>query len=206
MAWPRWASSESRAVNWLAHLFLAEDSPHAWIGNLVGDFARGLDPATLHPLVRAGLEHHRAIDRFTDAHPLHRASRARFAPRFRHFAGVLVDLFYDHFLALSWARWSEEPLEQFAARVHRALAEHPQLLSPELREAAPHLERRQWLLSYRDQEGLARVLRGIESRTRRGIDLVSSLEVLEDQRAALQSEFDAFFPALLTAQRRCQVP
>jgi acyl carrier protein phosphodiesterase len=193
-------------VNWLAHLFLAEDSPHAWIGNLVGDFAHGLDPETLHPLVRAGLEHHRAIDRFTDTHPLHRASRARFAERFRHFAGVLVDLTYDHFLARSWSLWSAEPLEDFAARVHRVLAEHPELLSPELREAAPHLERRQWLLSYRDGEGLARVLRGIESRTRRGIDLVSALEVLEDQRAALQAEFDAFFPALVAAQRRFLTP
>jgi acyl carrier protein phosphodiesterase len=189
-------------MNWLAHLYLAEDTPHAWIGNLVGDFARGLDPTSLHPLVRAGLEHHRDIDRFTDAHPLHRASRARFAERFRHFSGVLVDLYYDHFLALAWERWSTEPLPDFASRVHRVLAEHESLLSPELSAAAPRLERAQWLLSYRDDAGLTRVLHGIESRTRHRTSLVPSLEILNTERAALQAEFDAFFPELVAAQRR----
>ncbi|MBL8898285.1 MAG: DUF479 domain-containing protein [Planctomycetes bacterium] len=193
-------------MNWLAHLYLAEDTPHAWIGNLVGDFARGLDPETLHPLVRSGLDHHRAVDRFTDAHPLHRASRARYAKHFRHFAGVLVDLTYDHFLARAWERWSSEPLEHFAARVHRVLADHEPLLSPELREAAPHLQRQQWLLSYRDDAGLERVLRGIESRTRHRMELVPALEILSAERAALQAEFDAFFPALVIAQKRCQAP
>lgn len=184
-------------MNWLAHLFVSADTPHAWIGNLIGDFARGLDPNSLHPAVRTGFQQHRAVDRFTDAHPMHRASRARFFEPYRHFSGVLVDLYYDHFLANAWEQYRAEPLEAFVDRVHRVLSEHEDLLSPELRAAAPRLEYHGWLRSYQDEAGLARVLAGIERRSKREIDLRSSLQVLDRERAELEAEFHTFFPELI---------
>ena len=103
-------------MNWLAHLRLAPDEPLVRLGNLAGDFVRGVDLQTLDPRVRRGIDQHRAIDRFVDGHEVHRRSRARFGEAWRRFAGVALDVFYDHFLARDWAQYGDgATLESLAA-------------------------------------------------------------------------------------------
>ena len=109
-------------MNYLAHLYLAGDDSELLIGGLMGDFVKGrVDPAR-PAAVRAGILLHRRVDSFTDQHPVVRRSKARIDPEFRRYAGILVDLFFDHFLACDWPAYSRQPLPQYADQP-RVLAE-----------------------------------------------------------------------------------
>jgi acyl carrier protein phosphodiesterase len=186
-------------VNYLAHLYLAEDSAESLIGNLMGDFARGIDPDRLDPQVRAGLARHRRVDRLTDAHPVHRHSRSRLRAEWGHLAAVLVDVFYDHFLARNWERYSPITLEAFSRRVYAALNAHPQRLSPRLRAAAPRIVAIDLLRGYRSLSGVERILEGMARRLRRPIPLRTAVTSLRRLYAELGRDFEAFFPALIAA-------
>jgi acyl carrier protein phosphodiesterase len=180
-------------VNWLAHLRLAPQEPLLRLGNLCGDFVAGVDLATLHPDLQHGIAQHRAIDRFVDAHPVVRAARERFAPPFRRFAPVLLDVFFDHFLARDWQRYGDgAPLPQFVDGVHRDLAAHAALLPPALQQALPRFSRDGWLLAYATPDGLTRVLTAMARRVRRPNPLAQGVLVL----LALETEFERTFATL----------
>jgi acyl carrier protein phosphodiesterase len=108
-------------MNYLAHLYLSADSSEALVGGLLGDFVKGrLVPGRYPPRVLAAIALHRRIDGFVDRHPVTLSSRARFGPGFRRYAGILLDLFHDHFLARDWDAHAAEPLAAFADRAYRA--------------------------------------------------------------------------------------
>src|SRR5215208_1187298 len=100
-----------RTMNWLAHLLLSEPTPHFRIGNLLPDLLNHRELQAVHSRFKSGIDCHRLIDRFTDSHPVVRRSRERFGPTYRRFSGILVDIFYDHFLAQTWSSYSEISLE-----------------------------------------------------------------------------------------------
>lgn len=181
-------------MNYLAHLYLADDHPHSLLGNLAGDFLRGA--AVVAPELREGIARHRAVDAFTDAHPAVARSRARLSPRWGLYARVLVDVFYDHVLASQWKQHHPEPLEHFAIRVYRTLGAHAHLLPPRLAEAAPRMIRHNWLLAYATVEGVGEILRRMSGRSRRGMDLAPAAADLSRELAALQADFAEFFPQL----------
>src|SRR5262245_60018569 len=152
-------------MNWLAHLRLAPAAPLLRLGNLCGDFVLGVDLGTLHPELQRGIAQHRAIDRFVDAHPMVRSSRARLDPGFRRFSGVLIDVFYDHFLARDWPLHGHGgTLTEFAAMVHTLLDTHAALLPWRLQQAAPWMRSQAWLVSYADVDGIEAVLQRMARR------------------------------------------
>src|SRR5436853_1964297 len=104
-------------VNYLAHLFLAEETPESLVGNLAGDFVKGRLGDRFPPAVAAGIRHHRRVDAFTDAHPAVAAFRRVLIPEHGHYARIISDVFFDHFLASDFERWAREPLDVFLARV-----------------------------------------------------------------------------------------
>src|SRR5512144_959014 len=108
-------------MNYLAHFYLADPNPEAWLGSLMGDFAKGAIDSSLPPVIRQNIELHRSIDAFTDAHPIVGTSKRRLRPAFRRYGGILVDIFYDHFLACGWAQFARLPLDHFARSVHAVL-------------------------------------------------------------------------------------
>lgn len=183
-------------MNWLAHLFLSEPTPAFRVGNLLPDLAPAGALASLPPEFRRGIEQHRRIDAFTDSHPVVRRSADRFPPPLRRYAGVLVDVFYDHFLARRWGSYASQPLPEFAREVYASF--------DLLRESIPpvaygHLERMRsgdWLCSYQDLPGVSDALARIAGRLRRPADLGAAIVVLEESYDAFDSEFRAFFPEL----------
>jgi acyl carrier protein phosphodiesterase len=106
-------------MNWLAHLLLSEPEAAFRIGNILPDILTRAELQKLSPIFQGGAETHRLIDAFTDCHPVVRRSIGRFVPPFRRFGGILVDVFYDHFLAVDWINYSEVPLGNFCAHVLR---------------------------------------------------------------------------------------
>jgi acyl carrier protein phosphodiesterase len=184
-------------MNYLAHMLLSDGSPEGLVGNLAGDFMRGVDVSSLALPMQAGVLLHRAVDKFTDAHPIVRASRARLPQQWRHYRGVLVDVFYDHFLARDFDDWSPEPLDWFAGRVYRALREYHEMLPPRLQKAGPAMIEHDWLRAYAHVEGLRVVLQGMSRRAKREVALDDSVACLQAHYAAFESDFKAFFPDLL---------
>ena len=185
-------------MNYLAHVLLAEPTPEARLGALLGDFSKGLELESLPVEVRASVLEHRAIDRFVDTHPLVVAERARFAPDLRRFAGILLDVFYDHFLVQHWTRFAAEPLAELTADLYATLDRHRDLLPPRLLRVAPYMQRDDWLGSYGDPRSVRRALEGIASRLRRSTPLATGIRELEERREALEAHFLALFPEVRT--------
>jgi acyl carrier protein phosphodiesterase len=184
-------------MNYLAHLFLAQPQPEALLGALMGDFVKGPLAGRYPPDLARALSLHRRIDSFTDAHPRVAASRARVSPSRRRFAGIMVDLFYDHFLARDWHRYSPEPLELFSARVYRLLERHEAILPERLRQIAPRMAAFDWLGSYRAVASIHVALDRMSTRLRRENRLHGGGVELEANYAALEADFQAFFPEVM---------
>ncbi len=185
-------------MNYLAHLFLAGPQPPALLGALMGDFVKGpLDGRRYPPAITRALVLHRRIDTFTDAHPVTAVSRARIAPERRRFAGIMVDLFYDHYLARHWDEHAREPLPAFTARIYALLERHRSVLPERLRWIAPRMAESDWLASYARVESIHAVLDRMSVRLKRENRLAGAGAELEANYAGLEADFRAFFPDLV---------
>jgi acyl carrier protein phosphodiesterase len=193
-------------MNFLAHAFLAQGSSQDVVGNLLGDFVKGrVQPQQWPPAVARGILLHRAVDTFTDAHPRVRLSKQRISPLRRRYAGIIVDVSFDHFLARHWDIYSGVPLPQFTRFVYRSLQAHAELLPERLRAIAPRMAEEDWLGSYRQQSSAAYALDRIALRLRQPNALAGAGAELQTSYAALEADFLAFFPELIAfaeARRR----
>ncbi|HEY1069388.1 MAG TPA: ACP phosphodiesterase [Thermomonas sp.] len=187
-------------MNYLAHAWLARHSDDAILGALLGDFVFGQSAlADWPPAVRAEIVRHRRIDRYTDDHPAVVATRTRFGD-LRRYAGIVLDVYFDHCLARDWARWDATPLDAFTGRIYRILDERRGRLPPRLAALAPRMATHDWLGSYARRESVDAAVRGISTRlSRNGDRLVACLERLRTDEAHVQAAFTAFFPDLLRA-------
>jgi acyl carrier protein phosphodiesterase len=189
-------------VNFLAHLYLSDDTPQALVGNLLADFVKGPDLDALPAGIRAGVRHHRRVDAFTDRHPLVQQSIARVGGRWGWFSGILIDVYYDHILAATWGRYSPTPLRAFADRAHAAVLAHAADLPGPAREYARRLIETDRLVSYADPAGVRDALYWISERVAermpaRAVRLEQSLPDLRAAHDGLADDFHAFFPELV---------
>ena len=183
-------------MNLLAHALLASPDAELMLGSLIGDFVRGrIDPA-LPPKVRAGIALHRAVDAYTDAHADVAAARALFEPPFRRYAGILLDVWFDHLLARQWSRFGEDDLDAFSDRVRGLLAINEDLVPERKRGFVGYLEANRLPAAYREVSVIGNALRGMSRRLKRANPLGDALPALVARHAPLQECFDAFFPAL----------
>jgi acyl carrier protein phosphodiesterase len=193
-------------VNWLAHLRLAPRDPMLAIGNLCGDFVAGVDLGGLPPALQRGIHQHRAIDRFVDAHPVMARSRARLGPDARRFAGVLVDVFYDHFLARDWGGLGDgRPLAAFADATYDLLDQHAAVLPNRLRDVLPFMRAENWLASYARLDGIDAVLLRMAARLRRPSPLGRGGALLRREYAGLGADFVELWPDLVLHAREVEV-
>ena len=189
-------------VNYLAHAWLARHSDDAILGAILGDFVFGQSGLQdWPPAVRAEIVRHRRIDLYTDAHPAVVVARGLFDDAgLRRYAGIVLDVHFDHCLARHWQRWNDAPLADFTARVYRVLDEHRDELPSRLRAIAPRMAAHDWLGSYRERGNVDHAVRGIATRlSRNGDKLVACLDVLRVEEARIEAAFEAFFPDLVDA-------
>ena len=193
-------------MNYLAHAWLARHSDDAILGGLLGDFVFGQSVLQdWRPSVRIEIVRHRRIDRYTDDHPAVVEARALFGP-LRRYAGIVLDVYFDHCLAREWQRWNDAPLDAFTARIYRVLDEHRDELPPRLQAVAPRMAAHDWLGSYRERSNVDHAVRGIATRlSRNGERLVECLDVLRANEAAVDAAFEVFFPDLIDAAERLRV-
>jgi acyl carrier protein phosphodiesterase len=183
-------------MNVLAHALLASPDAEVMLGSVIGDFVRGrIDPG-LPSKVRAGIALHRAVDAYTDAHGAVAEARALFAPPFRRYAGVLLDVWFDHLLARQWSRFGEDDLDAFSGRVRDLVAVDAPLVPERMRGFAAYLEANDLPAAYRDTAMIGQALGGMSRRLTRANPLDEALPVLVALHAPLQRCFEAFFPEL----------
>jgi acyl carrier protein phosphodiesterase len=184
-------------VNYLAHALLGGGDAELEIGGLLGDFVRGRPDPALPAGLRAGIGLHRAVDSYTDRHPAVVAARRRFAPPWRRYAGILLDMWFDHCLARDFGRWSAMPLPAFSHRLRMRLHARAALLPPALRQFVAYMDANDLPAGYADADVVAHALSGISARLSRANPIGAALPVLQADDAALRRQFDAFFPDLL---------
>ena len=186
-------------MNFLAHLFLSGPDSEVMIGNFMGDFVKGRNALHhLPPKVQKGVELHRLIDSFTDKHPIVDQSKSRLRQKYRHYSGVIVDIFYDHFLALSWPEYSPEFLPDFADFCYETLEKDHQTLPDEVNYMFPYMVKGNWLVSYAQVNGIQRALTGMARRTKYASKMDEAAEDLVKYHTEFKEEFALFFPELIS--------
>lgn len=183
-------------MNYLAHLFLSGDDPLVMVGNFMADGVKGRDLSAHHPDVQRGIRLHRRIDTFTDQHPLTAVGRKRLHPHCGKFAGVALDLFYDHLLASEWERHSNVPLPQFAQECYVVLEREIARMPERTQRMLPYMVHGDWLTGYAQVEGLADALYGMSIRVPHGMVLAGAEAVLVAHEADLRREFRTFLVEL----------
>ncbi len=185
-------------MNYLAHLYLASHSDEAMLGALLGDFVKPHSGQRFSPDTETEIITHRKIDAFTDGHPIVLAAKGLFEGPSRRYAGILLDVFYDHLLAQRWADYSALPLDDFIQRFYGALARQADILPANLARMAPYMIEQDWLGSYREYEGVEIAVRRISTRlSRNGEQMRDGLADLKSNYAELARDFDVFFPQLI---------
>ena len=194
-------------MNFLAHLLLAGDDPEAQVGQVLADLADTRSIPLLTNGIQAGIRAHQRIDVFTDLHPAFDAARRRLRPPYRRFAGVLLDVFFDHFLARAWDRHGDgTQLSDFAESRYEVLSMYRDLPVKRFGRMVDSMRRDNWLVGYARTSGVERALKGIAARCSRENPIASGRSELTRNYEALQVDFEALFPqvkayaAALTAE------
>ena len=187
-------------MNYLSHLFLADwvtSDPAEIAGNMMGDFVKGrLQDQYPAPVVR-GLVMHREVDRFTDHHAQVQRCKALFPQGTRRYAGIALDIYFDHLLSRYWARFSDQQRSAFIQRQYTLLTEQSDWLPDELARLLPHMVADDWLGGYADLSATYSAIERTARYLRRPDGLLSALTILQRETALIDQAYLDFFPELL---------
>jgi acyl carrier protein phosphodiesterase len=184
-------------LNYLAHIYLSGSDQDLLFGNFIADNVKGRQISRYPEEVVRGILLHRQIDRYTDTHPVVRQSLVRLRQRYRKFAGVVLDIYFDHFLAASFSAYSKVPLASFTTEAYRIILEREAELPERVRMFLPHMVKHNWLLHYSQLEGVHRSLTGLSRRTSFASGMETAAAELAANYSLYQEEFEAFFPELV---------
>lgn len=184
-------------MNFLAHIYLSSDNELLTIGNFAGDGVRGKNYTRFPVAMQAGIQLHREIDTFTDAHPVVRQSTKRLHKNYGHYSGVIVDIFYDHFLAKNWKDYSDIPLADYIDDFYKSLNKHLHVLPERFQKLTPIMIEGNWLLSYATIDGIQLVLDGMNRRTKGRSKMNEATKELKENYSAFENDFTLFFNELI---------
>ena len=185
-------------MNFLAHLYLANNEPYRQIGNFIADAIKGKKYTHLPLEVQKGILHHRAIDTYTDTHLIVKKSKRRLHTRYGHYKGVIIDIIYDHFLAKNWLEYSETPLDVFADNCYKLLDNNFDILPERTQYLLPFMTQQNWLYHYSSIEGISKILWGMNKRTQGKSQMDLAKDDLLEHYAEFEEDFNSFFDELRT--------
>ncbi len=183
-------------MNFLAHIYLSFEDDEITIGNFIADSIRGNKYDHLPERVQKGIALHREIDTFTDAHPTVRKSTKRLHKNYSHYSGVIVDIFYDHFLAKNWKDYSDTPLGIFVENFYDLLEDNYHILPIGVKRMMPYMIADNWIFNYSKMKGIGRVLNGVNRRTKNKSKMNFAIMDLEEHYEEFENEFTSFFEEL----------
>jgi len=187
-------------MNYLAHLALAPETDAARVGNLLGDFVKGTEQSLrkLYPAELVdGIMLHRAIDKYTDKHPAFLASKQLLAPERRRYAGVVIDLIYDHFLSIHWDDFYDQPLGDFVEEMYATIDQNKEWQLGTLEEAFPYMKSQNWLASYGTIDGINTTFRRVSNRSKFTTPIKDTHLDLEEHYSAFEAHFHQIYHDLI---------
>jgi acyl carrier protein phosphodiesterase len=183
-------------MNFLAHIYLSGDSDEVKIGNFIADFVK-MDISGYSAEILSGITLHRLIDTYTDNHPVVQESKTRLYPKYHKYATVIVDVFYDHFLAKNWGRYYiQESLQNYSLNFYSMLRDNWNLLPERVKQMLPYMEKENWLLAYSSIDGVNSALTGLSRRARFSSGMEAASKDLKLNYELFEQEFISFFQDL----------
>ena len=184
-------------MNFLAHIFLSGDDEEVMIGNFIADAVKGKNYLGYSDGIIKGVLLHRRIDAFTDSHVVVGESKRRLSPKYRKYAGVIVDMYYDHFLSKYWENYSEVSLSQFVGNAYEVFQSRIDCLPSRIQLMLPHMIEFDWLTNYAHLEGITGALGGLSRRARYDSGMEYAVSDLKQDYCKYKCEFELFFPELM---------
>ena len=187
-------------MNFLAHAFLSGSDDDVLIGNFIADAIKGNNSKDFREGIQKGILLHREIDSFTDNHPVFLKSCKRIQNKYAKFSGVVVDIYYDHFLAANWHDYSDEDLSEFAIYVYTLMLQNYAILPPRSRRILPFMVIHNWLVGYSRFSDLQWVFNGMSRRSKQyNSGLEDAVKTLQANYEKFEQDFRSFFPDLVEA-------
>jgi acyl carrier protein phosphodiesterase len=184
-------------LNYLAHAYLSFGSPAFLAGNMISDFVKGKKKFDFIPEIQKGIALHRAIDDYTDSHPVTKEAKQLFRPAYGLYAGAFMDIVYDHFLANDTNQFaSPQTLDAFAQATYHQLTILHEQLPEKFQRFFYYMKTQNWLYTIRLKKGIANSFEGLVKRAAFMHESLPAISVLEEQYDALGGYYQAFFPGL----------
>lgn len=183
-------------MNYLAHIYLSGGDDELKIGNFIADSVKGKKFISYPERIQKGIVLHRAIDTYTDSHPVVKQSVTRLFDEYSHYSRVIIDILYDHFLAANWKDYSTIPLEIYVADFYALLHKHFEVLPRRVQNFLPYMEQDNWLVNYASIEGIGKILHQMNIRTRNKSRMDLAVKELKIYYREFEEEFRVFFTDL----------
>ncbi|MCI2229621.1 acyl carrier protein phosphodiesterase [Polaribacter sp. MSW13] len=183
-------------MNFLAHLYLSQNNTNIMIGNFIADHIRGNNYKGFSKEIQQGIFLHREIDTFTDAHEIVRKSKRRLHERYRHYDGVIIDIFYDYYLAKNWSKYSEIPLDIYTKSIYKLFKEKAPELPLKSQKFIKYMIEYNILFNYQFEDGIEKVLKGMNQRTKGKSQMNLAIEDLKNLKNEFEEDFTIFFEDL----------
>jgi acyl carrier protein phosphodiesterase len=183
-------------MNFLAHIYLSGENEELMVGNFIGDFVKGGQLDAYSPTIQQGIRLHREIDRYTDTHEIVLESKIKLREKYRHYAPVIVDVYYDHFLAKDWSQFSNIPLDKFTEGFYDTMGNYHDQIPKGVIHMLSFMSKDDWLYNYQFIEGINKALTGMSRRTKFESKMEEASESLKEHYEELSNEFQQFFPEL----------
>ncbi|GAA65583.1 hypothetical protein P20311_3394 [Pseudoalteromonas sp. BSi20311] len=184
-------------MNYLAHLYLAQPTADSHFGNLLGDFGGQRQLTHIPVTVKSALDNHYLVDKFTDAHPLVKEAKQLFSPKRRRFAGVAVDVVFDHFLIQHWRQFNNQSLIDFKHTSYGLLDKRIPVMPTRMQRVVTSMTQNDWFKEYESVDGVGLALDNIAKRIRFTNTFSGAAEDISRHYNELDGLFLAFFPELI---------
>ena len=183
-------------MNFLSHLYLAGNSEGLILGNYIADSVKGSEINNFSKEIQQGILLHRKIDTFTDSHLMVERSKQRLREKYKKYAGVIVDIYYDHYLAVNWNNYSYIELETFVNNIYFIINSNLNILPVKSAMFTKYMLQHNILIGYSKLEGIEKVLKGMARRTTFNSNMEYAIEDLKEHFNLFENEFKMFFPEL----------
>ncbi len=183
-------------MNYLAHVFLSGDNEEIVIGNFIGDYVKGINFRKYSDSIKKGILLHRDIDVFTDRNKIVRKSKSLLQNKYGKYAGIIIDIFYDHFLAKNWDKFSSLPLKDFTENLHKILNKYFEILPEKVKQFVPSFIDNNWIKYYQYVGGIEKVLKRMSSITTLPDETSYAINILKSDYRELECDFLNYFPEL----------
>ncbi len=183
-------------MNYLAHIYLSKNDKELRIGNFIADSVRGKDFSMFPKRVAQGIILHRHIDTFTDQHAIVKQSKNRIRKKYGHWSGLIVDIYYDHFLAANWKDYHSQPLMKYVETFYNDLLEHYSILPDRVQGFLPIMIEQNWLKSYETIEGISNIFNQMNMRTKGISKMDTAPNDLVENYSDLENDFHLFMKDL----------